>query len=841
MKSVPRLYEAFLPKHYDIRLTIDREARVFQGHVVLTGTKTNSHPITLHAKDLTIHSASVDGVSVHTTPADFDGLILDDSSPHGEKTLEYSFTGHITDTMHGLYPCYYDHNGEKKEVLVTQFESHYAREVFPCIDEPEAKATFQLTIETEKDVQVLSNTPVESRDYTDQTTITTFEQTPRMSTYLLALVTGELHRVHATSKNGTEVSIYSTTSHEKNSLEFSLDIAVRAIDFFEDYFGVPYPLAKSDHVAVADFSAGAMENWGLITYRERVLIVTDGTPQSSKELVASVICHELSHQWFGNLVTMKWWDDLWLNESFANMMEYVAVDALEPSWNIWQHFATHEAAPALSRDHIAGVQPVKNPVHHPDEITTLFDPAIVYAKGSRLLRMLQTYVGDTAFRKGLHHYFKTHAYSNTSSDDLWRSLNTQTDKDIAGFMTPWLSQSGFPMVSVHTTDDGYKLSQERLIIGGHDETQLWPVPLAAANNDFPESLTKRHLAFAASHALPLLNQGNNAHFIARYDAEAQSAVLEALDNDELSSVDRLALLFESVILMKTGHKTPNDILSLLQHYKNESEESVWTVIAYAISELHRYVELTDYQQILEAFTQELAQPLYDKLIATNETDDTESTRKLRTIMYQLMLYSGHTDAIELLLGVAREKDIEFIQGDLRNVVYSAVAQYGTRTEFAALVKLHNTVGDPQIRQDALDALATTKDKDHVAILLHQLTNKNHVKPQDMLRWYVGLMRNSDAREDTWEWMTRSWKHIKKTFNGDKMYESFPRYTAASMNSRKAYEAYRAFFDPQVDDPALRRIIEIGRHELDFRSALIAKQAPAFREQLSQLIMAGSEK
>lgn len=827
MKSVPRLYESFLPKHYDITLTIDREQRLFHGNVILTGTKTKEQHITLHAKGLTVHSAKVDGKIVHTSPADFDGLVLHDESDHGEKTLEYSFTGHITDTMHGLYPCYYEHNGEKKELLVTQFESHHAREVFPCIDEPEAKATFKLTVETEKDVHVLSNTPVHSRDYTENTTITVFEDTPRMSTYLLAFVTGDLHRVHSTSKNGTEVSVYAVTSHDKKSLEFSLDIAVRGIDFFEEYFGIPYPLAKSDHVAVPDFSAGAMENWGLITYRERVLIVADGTPQSSKELVASVICHELSHQWFGNLVTMKWWNDLWLNESFANMMEYVAVDALEPTWKIWQHFASHETAAALNRDHIAGVQPVKTPVHHPDEITTLFDPAIVYAKGSRLLRMLQTYVGETAFQKGLHHYFKTHAYSNTSSDDLWRSLNTQTSKDIAGFMTPWLSQSGFPLVTIQATEQGYTLSQKRLIIGGHDETQLWPIPLASTNSHLPDIFSTKRAHVTSEHSFSLLNLGNNAHFIADYDNDTMTEILTALDDGKLSSVDRLALLFESVILMKCGHKKPEELLELLQHYSNETEESVWTVIAFALGELHRYVELTEHQSALEAFAVTLARPLYDQLHLSAAAEDTEATRKLRTILYQLMLYGNHQDTIDTLLTLARENTLESVQGDLRNVVYSAVAQFGTRSEFAELVALHNSVGDPQIRQDALDALTTTKDKDHIALLLHQLTNKNHVKPQDMLRWYVGLMRNSDARDDTWEWMIRSWKHIKITFSGDKMYESFPRYTAASMNSRQAYKSYREFFDPQMSDPALTRIIEIGRHELDFRSTLIEKQAKDF--------------
>ncbi|QQS18439.1 hypothetical protein IPL68_07715 [Candidatus Saccharibacteria bacterium] len=337
------------------------------------------------------------------------------------------FEGKITDGMTGIYPCYWkDADGNEQKLFATQFESHHAREAFPCIDEPEAKAVFELTLITQDNVELLSNTPMQSQErmayeewrikYSKNAPIqdtsfsilqTSFKPTPKMSTYLLAFVTGNLHKKSAKTKSGVDVNVWATTVQPAESLDFALDVATRSIEYFEDYFGVPYPLPKADHVALPDFSSGAMENWGLITYRERVLLDYPGqTSQGIREYIALVVAHETSHQWFGNLVTMRWWDDLWLNESFANMMEYQAVDAMFPDWHVWNQFIASEGLAAFRRDATYGVQSVHVDVHHPDEISTLFDGSIVYAKGGRLLYMLKNYIGEAAFQKGLSEYFK---------------------------------------------------------------------------------------------------------------------------------------------------------------------------------------------------------------------------------------------------------------------------------------------------------------------------------------------------------------------------------------------------------------------------------------------------
>ena len=321
--------------------------------------------------------------------------------------IEVDFEGKLTDTMMGIYPSYYEVDGEKKQLIGTQFETTFARQAFPCVDEPEAKATFALAIKFDEKPgeSIISNQPEEK--FKDG--VHYFKPTLRMSSYLVAFVFGDMQRKLTRTKSGVEIGVFATRAHQAKELDFALDIAKRSIEFFEDFYETPYPLEHSYQVALPDFSAGAMENWGCVTYREAYLLLDpDNTSLEMKQLVATVIAHELAHQWFGDLVTMKWWDNLWLNESFANMMEYVAIDALEPNWKIWEMFQTSEVPAALQRDATDGVQSVHVMVNDPAEIDALFDSAIVYAKGSRMLVMVRALLGDEALRKGLKNYFAAH-------------------------------------------------------------------------------------------------------------------------------------------------------------------------------------------------------------------------------------------------------------------------------------------------------------------------------------------------------------------------------------------------------------------------------------------------
>ncbi|MDU1831272.1 M1 family metallopeptidase, partial [Streptococcus vestibularis] len=568
--SVARFIESFIPENYNLFLDINRSEKTFTGNVAITGEAFDNH-ISLHQKDLTINSVLLDNESLNFQMDDANEAFHIELPETGVLTMFIEFSGHITDNMTGIYPSYYTYNGEKKEIISTQFESHFAREAFPSVDEPEAKATFDLSLkfDAEEGDTALSNMPEINSHLREETGVWTFETTPRMSTYLLAFGFGALQGKTAKTQNGTEVGVFATVAQAENSVDFALDIAVRVIDFYEDYFQVKYPIPLSYHLALPDFSAGAMENWGLVTYREVYLLVDENSSAESRQQVALVVAHELAHQWFGNLVTMKWWDDLWLNESFANMMEYVSVDAIEPSWNIFEDFQTTGVPHALQRDATDGVQSVHMEVNHPDEINTLFDSAIVYAKGSRLMHMLRRWLGDEAFAKGLKAYFEKHQYNNTVGRDLWNALSDASGKDVSSFMDTWLEQPGYPVVSAEVVEDTLILSQKQFFIGEHeDKGRLWEIPLNTNWNGLPDTLSEElieipnysQLATENNGALRL-NTANTAHYITDYQGQLLDNILEDFVN--LDTVSKLQILQERRLLAESGRISYASLVALL--------------------------------------------------------------------------------------------------------------------------------------------------------------------------------------------------------------------------------------------------------------------------------------
>jgi aminopeptidase N len=841
MQTVSRLINDFVPEHYQLSLNLDRINRRFSGTVIMKGdSSVNAKTITVHAKDLTIESVTVDGTQGSFAPAENDELIISypEARP-GQHIVVIAFNGTITDAMHGLYPCYYDHDGQKKELLATQFESHHAREVFPCIDEPEAKATFDVTLTTEADTVVLGNMPVKSQTLENELLVTSFDTTPRMSTYLLAWVTGELHKKTAHTKSGVEVNIWATPAQPASSLDFALDIATRTIDFFDDYFGVPYPLPKSDHVALPDFSSGAMENWGLITYREVALLADPATTSvSSKHFIATVIAHELSHQWFGNLVTMKWWNNLWLNESFATLMEYIAIDALHPEWNIWLDFSTAESIAALRRDSIDGVQAVQVEVNHPDEISTLFDGAIVYAKGGRLLRMLQHYVGNDAFRKGLQQYFTTHAYSNTEGEDLWKALGDASGKDIAAFMNTWISQSGYPVLHVSQDNDLVTLTQEQFFTGPHQpSTKQWPLPLVSSCSEMPELLDTREVQITRHHETPLrFNVGDTAHFVTHYSPELLARLIEEVQNGNLDILGRLQLLHEQTLLARGGMISTAELLPLLPAYKDETTEAVWDIISLAIGELKKFVE-DDKQaeQALRRLSAELARSEYTRLGWTQRENENEQDTKLRATIIAMMLYGEDSDAIATAKNLYENTAIEALNPELRSLIIGAVVRHHESPELISnLLDTYRQTSSAELQQDIASGLTSTRRTETISALLARITDTSFIRTQDTARWVIWLLRNRDGRTLTWNWLRENWDWIEKTFAGDKSYDDYPRYSAGVLTKRSQLDEYREFFMPLKDVPALSRVIAMGIVEIEGRVELLERDGEAVRKALLEL-------
>lgn len=848
-KKVKHLFHYFQPGQYSLTLDPDRDSMKITGTVTIAGKKTRpTKRFTFHQHDLTITEAAItrkdkkgdQQIAVtrinHHRLLDEVRLHTDDTLYGGEYEVTMKFEGKITDGMHGIYPCYYEIDGKKQALIGTQLESHHAREAFPCIDEPEAKAIFNLTLLSPEGETVLGNTPVAAQDHKDGKLVTTFEPTPRMSTYLVAFAYGDLQSKETKTKDGVQIRVWATKAHAPESLDFGLDAAKRSVEFFDDYFGVPYPLPKLDSIALPDFSAGAMENWGLMTFRESCLLADPATAShSTRELVCMVVAHEVSHQWFGDLVTMKWWNNLWLNESFANVMEYVATDALYPEWNIWNTFITQEGLSALRRDSIAGVQAVQTEVNHPDEISTIFDPSIVYAKGGRLLRMLMQYIGEDVFRAGLKDYFTKHAYTNTTGEDLWEALSKASGKDIASFMNPWILQSGFPMVNVTQKDTKLELSQTHFLLDPSkaDATRVWPIPTLSDRQDLralcDKPTTHDHLT---SNAYVRINQGAVGHYIVRYTtSEHRKSIAQLVKNKQLGEAERLMLLSDSSLLARSGQNSFEDTLRLLENYTDEDKEPVWDIMSLILADARRFIDAdSSLEQPMKKQIRDIIAAQFKRLTWQEKRGEPVEDTKLRALITGLGVYAEHSEIVSeaLTLFEAYKKDPANVPAELRSIVFDAAVRQDVTGAFDYLLELEQKTSSVDLKYDITLALTSTRLKTKAERLLARLKDANLVRPQDFARWIIYLMRNRDTRQIAWDWLRNNWSWVEETFDGDKSYDAYPRYAASCFNTRDRMEEYRKFFEPKSENIALARNIAMGIEELENRVAWLERDLPGVK-------------
>lgn len=849
--SVARLFSQFQPETYDVLFDIDEDAMRFRGSVKLTGKKVGrpSQRITLHQNGLKVTSATI---TKHDKKGD-ETLAVKRINAHdsfnevrlhteqmvypGEYTLELEFEGKITDAMTGIYPCYFKDDEVEKKLFMTQLESHYAREAFPCIDEPEAKAVFKLTLITRDGASVLANSPVREQSTKDNRLTTVFEPTPKMSTYLLAFVYGDLQKKSSTTQRGTEVNVWATTAQPADSLDYALDAAVKVIEYFEDYFGVDYPLPKADHVACPDFSAGAMENWGLITYRERILLAYPGeTAQSTLEQIVMVIAHELSHQWFGNLVTMKWWDDLWLNESFAELMGYQAMDALHPEWHAFDTFAAAEGLGALRRDALAGVQAVKTAVHHPDEISSLFDPSIVYAKGARLMYMLKNYIGEDAFRAGLKEYFQIHAYGNTEGRDLWHAFSEASGKDIAAFMDPWLTRSGFPLVSISQEGSHAELSQEHFQEDPSkaDAERTWSIPLFTNAKGQSDELSEKSKSLTLkTDDTMLLNTGARGHYLVRYMQDAQKqALADKIRKQEIVEADRLMALNGASMMSKAGYDSFGSVLEMLSAYEHEASEPVWDIMALISGEARRFIDLDESLETqVKHFSGKLAADQVKRLGWAPLDNESAADQKLRALVLGMSAYAEDPATVSKAteLFEAYKQDSSVVSAELRSLIFVVPVKNGDDAAFNYLLDLHDSTQNGDLKGDAADALTATRKPELAEKLLARLKNSKLVKPQDVDRWLVYMLRNRYTRATAWEWMVSNWQWLENTFKSDKSYDYLPRYAASCVNTPEYQEKFRELFESKQDQIALKRNIQLGFEEIATRVAWLERDLTSVQQ------------
>ncbi len=829
MSGVARLSEQFEPDGYDLTLWLDKRRARFDGAVQITGRFVRpSSELRLHAKGLKIQSARLNGQEAKfSLLPELDELRLklpgNVSAAAGEVVeAEIRFAGEVTDRLHGLYRCRFKQDGKERQLWVTQLESHHAREVFPCVDEPAAKAVFELSLGTDPSEVVLANMPLKQQNRQKGWLISRFEATPRMSPYLLAFVVGDLQYKAKKTASGCEVRVWASPIQPSVALDFALDTAVKSIEYFENYFGTPYPLPKCDHVALPDFSSGAMENWGLITYREVLLLANpDTASQANREYIATVIAHETSHQWFGNLVTMAWWDDLWLNESFATLMEYLAVDHIYPDWNVWQHFFQHEASQSLQRDALPGVQAVRSPIHHPDEIGTLFDPSIVYAKGARLLYMLMTHVGKAVFRQGLRQYFLEHAYGNTTVDDLWNSLSKFAGENIGQLMKPWTDRPGYPLLQIDRINGKLSLTQSRFSIvrEASSAPASWPIPLFNSPKlpDLPPLMTKMSISAELgperADSLVRFNVGNSGHYLVWYRSQfARKELVKTIISGKLPLPERLAVVETADLLATAGYWSSREVISLLQSYRQDTSEAVWNAISEALSKITRLLEGHRLEADFKRLTGRLIAVQLERLgwQPAGGGEESLNDTKLRATILNLAVYAELPAVIDEAIRLYREaKTPAELPAEQRQAILKAAVKFGPPDIFRKLIKEYIRSRDPELKLELSLALCSSQHPPHIKELIERLKNRRFVRLQDLDSWVIHLLRNPKARAEAWSWLVGNWEWIKLYQQGDKSFENYPRYSAGIFATDEWLERYQTFFGPMAKQPALKRTIELG--------------------------------
>eukprot|EP00300_Choanocystis_sp_HF-7_P042003 c8778_g1_i1.p1 GENE.c8778_g1_i1~~c8778_g1_i1.p1 ORF type:complete len:694 (-),score=157.71 c8778_g1_i1:127-2160(-) len=641
------------PVHYDLSLTPNFTNFTFDGtvHAHLKVSE-SSNQITLNTRDVKVDHANTyiqlaDGKRISATGVsygahDFTTIALESAFPVEDLILVVNFLGNLNDTMAGFYRSSYTVGNEKRWMGVTQFEADDARRAFPCWDEPAIKATFDVTLIVPKVLTALSNMPVKHEAESGELKSVRFDTTPIMSTYLLAFAVGEFDSLESRTQHGVSVRVF-TPPGKGSEGEFALDVATRTLDFFDDYFAVPYPLPKLDLIAVPDFAAGAMENWGLVTFRSLLLLFNPETTSSSiKQSIGYVIGHELAHQWFGNLVTMEWWDDLWLNEAFATWVGWRAMDHLFPEWKVWDQFIRGEFARGMDLDSLKSSHPIEVPMKCSEDVKEIFD-AISYSKGASILRMLVATLGETAFQTGLRAYIDKFKYSNTRTADLWNALSAASGQDVFGLMNSWTKQTGYPVVALSCKGGCLCAHQSKYLRSGpepEDKTR-WVIPLRISSSE-PGGVSNEYAVGEVTELKEKVPTGPDAWLKANHQqagffrVQYTAELLELVGNSirHVSTSDRTGIVDDAFSLSSAGYMQTTAALQLLKYFKDESEYVVWSMIVDQLRRLRSVwsEQQADVREALSALCLSLVRERARNLGWEASPNESHLTGLLRTVL-----------------------------------------------------------------------------------------------------------------------------------------------------------------------------------------------------------------
>ncbi len=788
------------PIHYDLTLTPNFDDFTFAGEVdIAVRMEPGTAEIVLNCAEIDIKSVSVswtDSDGEHAQAAA--GIAYDADAetaaiaipgppadgPAGNRQLRMSYTGELNDKLRGFYRSQYTNpEGETAYLATTQFEATDARRALPCWDEPAVKATFQVTLNIPDAMQAVSNTPIIAEREGGAPGVKTlvFDTTPVMSTYLLAFVIGDLTHIAKEAADGTRVGIWMTRGKEAQG-QFALDTSVKLLSFFNDYFGIPYPLPKLDHLAIPDFAAGAMENWGCVTYRETALLVDpENSSAGTRQRVAEVVAHEMAHMWFGDLVTMEWWDDLWLNESFATWVGTKAVDWLFPEWSMWTQFVNMDTNRAFNLDGLKNSHPIEQEVANPAEVSQLFD-AISYSKGGSVLRMLEHFLTPGAFRTGLNIYLNRHSYRNARTTDLWTALEESSGQPVNSIMSSWTGQTGYPVLDVAASpgDGGLALEvrQERFVYdsalggaGGDDAEQVWPVPLTVTAAGAP--ITAR-LVDAASATVQIaappepdwfkVNPDQTGFYRVNYTDRDRERLAGVVASRTLPATDRLGIQNDAYALSRAGLLPVTRFLSLAESYQDETDASVWSDLATNLREIEGLIAEEPYLESYRAFGRRLFGPAAQRSGWEARASEGHLDSLLRsTVLSQAGVY-GDPDVIAQAQAQfeAYQADPANVRPDLRGVVFSLVAQEGDRALYDRIWELERGAELHEEKIRLLMSLARFRQADLLQETLARALSDD-VRLQDTIFVISAVAANHKGRTLAWEFLKEQWDEFDRRY------------------------------------------------------------------------------
>ncbi|XP_076380001.1 puromycin-sensitive aminopeptidase isoform X3 [Megalopta genalis] len=752
--------------------------------------------------------------------------------------------------MKGLYRSKYTRlDGSVEYAAVTQFESTDARRCFPCWDEPSHKATFDIVLNVPLGLTALSNMPVKKKE-TSQDSMETyhFETTSIMSTYLVAIVIGEFDYIEDKSRDGVLVRVYTPKSKTEQG-RFALETSVKMLPYYKDYFGIAYPLPKIDLIAIADFSSGAMENWGLVTYRETCLLVDpQNTSALRKQWIALIVAHELAHQWFGNLVTMEWWTHLWLNEGYASFVEFLCVADLFPEYDIWSQFVTDTYIGALELDALQNSHPIEVPVGHPSEIDEIFDE-ISYNKGACVIRMLHAYIGDDDFRKGMNLYLNRYSYGNAETMDLWRALEEASNKNVGSVMSTWTEQQGFPVVTVEHRQDGsdriLTLTQKRFLAGGVEETgdSSWMIPISVSTSKDPKKfvltdlLDEKTKEFRVKDVAPeswvKLNPGTIGFYRTHYSSEALSLLLPAVKDGTLPPLDRLGLFDDLFAVAQAGRAFTVEVLQLMHAFKKEDNFTVWSSIDNALRKIGFLLSHLDCLDSYKAFGRSLMHDIRNKLGWDPKPNESHCDTLLRSLVLDRMAVLNDRDTIEeakkrFELHVSRKT---LLSADLRSPVYKAVLSNGNNETYQTMLKLYRETDLHEEKDRILKALGAIKDEAILAEIL-EFAMSVEVRAQDAVYAIMSASMTYKGRLMAWEFIKKHWETIHDRYDGSFLLTRLVKIVTENFVTEEQANDVENFFK-EHPTPGTERTVQQSVESIRLNVAWLARDLDSIKEFLDQ--------